>query len=242
MSGAFVKKDKPVMSSAGKQTKNYRGVRVVDEDESDYKFGKIQGSVEGTRVPRMSKKGGIVGSDNAHGTIIQGERLTCGPDGTGFTSMGTLDPVSGLQAVEEVPEPEVEEESENWDEEEVAKDLEELSQYEPVEMPTDPPSRGQGPITFELPIAPKYLKQPDKKKIKMQGSFGTYRGKYTNIQETDDLVVLLYDLSDPVYSPPPSAEPFTISCGKQSHKVYFAGIEFELDFLNQGVQVFVKME
>jgi hypothetical protein len=153
--------------------------------------------------------------------------------------------VQGLEGetIEEpVTEEEEEPEDEEWDGDSVEAELEELSQYEPpVQHINTPPSVARAALTA-LQTAPIVdVKAVAKKRVKMSGDFGTYRGKYTHMQDTDDLIVLMYDLQDPVYSPPASTEPFTISCGRQSHKVYFAGIEFELDFLDQGVQVFVKI-
>jgi hypothetical protein len=252
MSGPFVKQGIPGSQKiGGKKVKGFRGVHLADDDVSEYRFGEIQGGTDGTRVPRMSKRGGIQGSDNPHGTAVMGSKLTCGADGAGFEKVGEVD-VQHLQKepdlVEEDPEEVPEEvEAEEWDEEAVAEEIEELQNYVPPQEEETPRTVPVDLSSFKfrgetIPVPQGYGKGTPKKRIKMSGEFGTYRGKYTHLVETDELVVLLYDLLDPVYSPPPADKAFTISCGKESHKVYFAGIEFELDFLGQGVQVFVKTE
>ena len=74
----------------------------------------------------------------------------------------------------------------------------------------------------------------------MQGGFGTYRGQYLFCYDFPGLIVLVHDLDAPVFSPPPSADLFNLSCQDSTYGVYFAGIEFELPFAKCGIQVMIR--
>ena len=76
--------------------------------------------------------------------------------------------------------------------------------------------------------------------VTLRGTFGSYRGFYSQVYATTELVVLVYDINAPIYSPPPGMDTFHISWQEQQESVYFAGIEFELPFADCGVQVMVK--
>jgi len=77
-------------------------------------------------------------------------------------------------------------------------------------------------------------------RVTMQGGFGTYRGQYLFCYDFPGLIVLVHDLDAPVFSPPPSADLFNLSCQDSSYGVYFAGIEFELPFAKCGIQVMIR--
>lgn len=250
MSGAFQRVEQTNIDSVGGKpaSKKYVGIRVLDTEQDEYKLNHSQGKIAssvggdlGTRVPKSSRTGGIEGKGNkgAHGLIVMGNTLTVGDgDGSGFKVLSELEPTPALVGDEVLSEEKVQEGEDEDEEEEdlpedIVRDLEEFQEYLPPPAPV-----GEG-----LPEQSRYPFTPVKKKrVKMQGTFGSYRGKYLDLVDTGDLVVLLYDPEDPVYSPPASQETFTISCGGQKHTVYFAGIEFELDALGRGIQVFIKSE
>ena len=77
-------------------------------------------------------------------------------------------------------------------------------------------------------------------RVTMQGGFGTYRGQYLFCYDFPGLIVLVHDLDAPVFSPPPSADLFNLSCQDSTYGVYFAGIEFELPFAKCGIQVMIR--
>jgi len=78
------------------------------------------------------------------------------------------------------------------------------------------------------------------KTVILKGSFGKSRGKYAHVCIDNEFVVLIYDLEASVYTPPESDEVFTLSCENEDYAVSFVGIEFELSFMNSGVQVMVR--
>jgi len=79
-----------------------------------------------------------------------------------------------------------------------------------------------------------------KYRVEFKGSFGRYRGHYSNICVDGPFIALVYSLDEATYSPPASDELFTLSCGEDTHEVYFAGVEFTLPFMDSGVQVLIR--
>lgn len=77
-------------------------------------------------------------------------------------------------------------------------------------------------------------------KVKMSGSFGSYRGIYEHIYVQGDLVILVYKSDEQVFSPPPREDEFELSCDGNTYEVYFPGIEFELPFTGCGIQVMIR--
>jgi hypothetical protein len=52
-------------------------VSILDaEDPSEYGYGRAQGTVIGTLLPRARKHGGVEGSPNPYGSIVAGEKIT----------------------------------------------------------------------------------------------------------------------------------------------------------------------
>jgi hypothetical protein len=94
----------------------------------------------------------------------------------------------------------------------------------------------------EAPVrkAPAVERVADEQRVTLRGAFGTYRGTYRYVYPSDDLVVLVYGIDTPVFTPPPGEEPFQLVCGETSYTVYFAGIDFELPFAKCGVQVMIR--
>jgi len=114
----------------------------------------------------------------------------------------------------------------------------ELNEEEPLGSAENPHIHNR--VIYKQALIPKT--PPKKLRIRMKGDFGSYRGVYTHMEVHGALIVLVYELDESVYTPPVSDISFNISCGQESYAVYFAGIEFELDFLKQGIQIFFKAE
>jgi hypothetical protein len=81
---------------------------------------------------------------------------------------------------------------------------------------------------------------PRQHRVEFRGSFGRYRGHYSQVCIDGPFIALVYSLDEATYSPPASDELFTLSCGEDTHEVYFAGVEFTLPFLDSGVQVLIR--
>lgn len=95
----------------------------------------------------------------------------------------------------------------------------------------------------EEPVAPA---KPVDKTVELQvvftGMFGSFKGIYKTVFEQNGMVIAVYDLSEPVYTPPISAESFRIKTADIDCQVTHIGIHFETEFFNCGFQIFVIKE
>jgi len=76
-------------------------------------------------------------------------------------------------------------------------------------------------------------------RVKMEGAFGSYRGKYKRLVLDGRFVVLCYDIDTAVFTPPAGTGAFVLSCAEREMTVHFLGIQFELEELGLGFQVMV---
>jgi len=197
---------------------------VADEDTvSEYSVDVIQSGVEGTIVPPVTRDGGIRGSDNPYGHVVPGQVITTGLDGK-ETVIGELTSV-----YQHITSEEVEEEEDIEDELMV---LEKLSQQ--IQIDKHAVAQEQSEQTIS------YTSKRKKKQVQMKGTFGSFRGKYLQVFESGEFVVLVYDVEDSIYSPPASQDSFDLICGSDTYTVQFLGIEFEMPNSDTGIQVMVK--
>jgi len=259
----FVQQKKAAVEKGGKALKrhNYRGITMLDtEKPEEYVFGSAQHADGGTRVPLVSRRGGIEGSQNPYGQVVQGHVITCEED-TGFRVVRKLRPafldkieaeLSGeLDLFEDEAAPDAPLPPELAAPELGEGDMPSTVHDGPVEPAnilgrmmdavTPPPAptmeeaqvAGLQAATFLQPVT-------EKVRVKMQGAFGQYKGVYTHLVVDEQFVVLVHDLDDSAFVPPPAREAFSVSCKGEEYSVYYAGINFELPFINAGVQVMVR--
>jgi hypothetical protein len=243
-------------------------MRVLDaEDPSAYHFDVMAEGQLGTRVPIAAKndRGGIEGAPgNIYGTIFMGKRLTAGADGEGWDALGDLPPPSPISVpprtngdapAEPATETELDIQS-ILDKEAAAvaaqaQETHSSNTAQPIghvhqkEMPRPAPT----PAPYVGPLVPQAvqvaLETPpaeDKIPVTFKGDFGRFRGNYLYVHEDGNMLILIYDLEDPVYSPPKGNTEMSITCGEHTHKVYFLGVEFDLPFFDCGIQVFFKVD
>jgi hypothetical protein len=106
------------------------------------------------------------------------------------------------------------------------------------------------PVHPISPIVPVMLSAEDiltipRKKIpvRISGSkFGKYRGHYLHIVVSSDFLVMFYDTDGAGFEPPTSDanDPITVSCEGAEHKVYYMGMDFDLQINNLGMQIYIK--
>lgn len=78
-------------------------------------------------------------------------------------------------------------------------------------------------------------------RVSLEGSFGKYRGKYTDVVLDGNLIILCYNPEESIFTPPKDLESIvTISYLDKCYEGVFPGIEFILDNHNIGIQVFIK--
>jgi hypothetical protein len=284
----------PDSNNGGAPVPGMSAVSIMDAEEpSEYGYGRSQGPVIGTLLPRARKHGGVQGSSNPYGSIVTGEKITqqgrepfqprwLEQDGVptndevvmpeitseGIELESVDEPSPAEEADQKVAEEQEEREGEFQQQIARAKDAEarlasimerstEVSTGVPLASP--PPMdvaalcnllqdrlTGSGvlsppPPTTALPPEASTL-SASQVRVTMQGSFGTYKGQYLVCYDFPGLIVLVHDLDSPVFSPPPSADLFNISCQDSTYDVYFAGIEFELPFAKCGIQVMIRGE
>jgi hypothetical protein len=224
-------------------------LRRQSQDNSKYHTGAVYHGVSGTQVPVTNNAGSIEKTRNKYGLVNRGKTYTMGNDGDEdvvgdaplFDDFSLNVPTD--EAIEkEASQPQNLPESTdqpldmkfdelddldqlvsqiNTAKEETPRYIQDLQPAERLPTPTVP-----DPISFTT--------------VKMAGSFGTFKGKFLDVMETEDLIVLQYPLDKDAYSPPSSSDVFTLSFNNTSHEVIYLGIEFELEKYGIGIQVMVK--
>lgn len=79
--------------------------------------------------------------------------------------------------------------------------------------------------------------------VKLSGTFGSFKGRYSDCIEYGNMVVLMYNLSDSVFSPPTNC--YVTVLRKEDNKVFktlYSGVEFEVDSIQKGFIVLEKKE
>jgi hypothetical protein len=92
-------------------------------------------------------------------------------------------------------------------------------------------------------IEPENNKRTAEYKVQIKGNFGTFTGKYLDLTETPEYVVLIYLIGDSIYIPP-TGDKFELldMCKNEKYSVYYAGINFEIPMFNSGFIVINKMD
>jgi hypothetical protein len=237
-------------SPEGKQNyKNFRGICKVDGKDGDsaYIAGEVHNGVGGTRVPIMSAMGGIEGVDNPYGEVVVGKIFTG----------ETLTDVIGTPTLKDHPDPRREKKQKaltkaqqkrsreveallqdvGLSKGEAQDEAQEEAQEEPVYKPRKRQVKAKRPAPVYIEEQPEYLQ------VKIQGKFGSYKGRYSSVTREGNCLILMYPLNESVYSPPVSLDdPVTVTCSGESYRVYYFGIEFSLTAFNTGVQVMLFQE
>jgi hypothetical protein len=247
------------------------------KSKNNFGAGDISNRVNGAIiVPRMSPKGGIRGSGNKYGCVVEGNII--GLEGkvhgsnevnprlkgnkqaapvedeqTEDEAMAELEKVAGEIEDNNVPVEEYEDEYEEYEEE---------YEYEDEEYDDEPahnPGLTKEDILDIMDERDRRAAQKEKRKKKMtatpkpqpvsqkrtrvrlQGNFGTYTGKYLHVVVNSGIVGLVTNEDDDSFCPPMSKNAFTISCEGQEYVVYFAGIVIDLDFCGKTMQLFHRI-
>lgn len=247
-------------------------VFFADHKEADamgaYTFGAVQAGSEGTLLPISSDFGGVQGTANPYGQIVTGKVITGTEDGTGERVTGDFVPTHLLDR-STLPKPKRSEHNEYLDKQiaeftggepagqgaDIVKD--DLFKQADPDKPSVGLPEGSMPVsgkrnkakkqkqdqTTPAPLTPAPTPAASStERVIMTGKFGKARGKYAQVCVDSNFVVLIYALDESVYTPPTSDEVFMLSCESGDYAVYFAGIEFELPFMNSGVQVMVRTD
>ena len=224
-----------------------QGIAMVDnENPADYKYG--EGGFSdgvGTRVPVVNKKGGIEGSSNPYGKIIVGDRIS-GDESDGTQVIEPFAPTlleEKLKKAEEKPKRKRRriKQKQQENEEQIADLIEEPPVQEDSEVFVEEiveETASASPAQNDPQVAPRKAQTV----ISFTGTFGKFRGKYSDILRQDPFVILRYDLEEASYTPPAGDEPFDITVDGETLKVCFYGVEFTLPDLNEGVQVMLLVE
>ena len=202
--------------------------RVADSDSNEYVLNRpIPGlNSASTKIPKMHPKGGVE-DGNIYGYIAKGNVISVNPETGSFINVGEVDMLK--------------ESEEDFEEDE---DEELVEEY--LEEPEPAPQTTEHTELLRL-LADKVLNTPEpveedpkkknKKRVVIKGDNGKFTGKYLDIVVEGDLVVLVRDIDDPVYSPPKGSK-VDLLCDGATKTVYYDDIEFELDTYEIGVQVF----
>jgi len=247
----------------------HRAIALADPDKADeYTFGAMQGAMQGTVLPTTGKRGELRKSRSPFGSIVIGKTFRY-KNGELYDTPEEFEPTQ-LKAYFRGSE--TDDEQETTLEELAASDPEEeLSAVEKqlrdimdaakdMDIPEEAPDSTQTPaptlstkamslmIAEAVQAALRVDKEneeeetPAAKRVRMEGAFGSYRGTYAYVYVEHEFVILVYDTDAQVFSPPKSAEEFSLTCDGITYEVYFPGIEFELPFTDCGIQVMIRRE
>jgi hypothetical protein len=272
MSGVFLKAGKAQadLPAGAAPVKKFQGIHVMGaEDPSAYSFNTIEEGVQGTRVPiaAKNKRGGIEGDPgNIYGTVVLGKKLTASADGDGWATLGDIEPPSPQKMPEVRRETKAIDPKAELDIQEILDKEAAAAQAQAAEthssttpaghlhersVPTQYPQGApmQAAPVYAGPLVPQAMQAiaeipEDTPKIAatFAGEFGKFRGNYLYVHQDGQMLILIYELGDPVYSPPKGNTEMTITCGGVEHTVYFLGVEFDLPFFDCGIQVFFKVD
>jgi hypothetical protein len=80
-------------------------------------------------------------------------------------------------------------------------------------------------------------------RVTVKGNFGTSKTKYKHYEKEDNMLILMYNMDDNVYTPPNSSQTFSMTIEKQdgnaeTYNAMFMGVAFEIKALRLGFQVY----
>ena len=92
--GMFIQKDEAsaVKGKSHRTYKQFKYAEDLDNKDNTYQFDALQAGQTGTRVPISREYGGVEGTNDTYGTIVQGKTLTGAGDGQGFTILSEFIP------------------------------------------------------------------------------------------------------------------------------------------------------
>jgi len=265
MSDGFIK----VADTAPKGSTSHKAISLADPDTADeYKFGALQGSMQGTIVPTTNKKGELRNSASPFGSIVVGKTyrykngaLDDSPEefepthlrayfNSADNKTETEQPPSKSTVPKEVSDAEkqlqaIMDAADHLDVHSDAADVEEELEILPTSALS---AKAMSKIIVEAvriglqanTESTVSKEDPEPIRVKMEGSFGKYRGTYSYVYVEDSFVILVYSREAQVFSPPTSDEEFAVTCDGTTYEVYFPGIEFELPFTDCGIQVMIR--
>lgn len=255
----------PAQTESTKSLRGFSGISVKqDANLSGYELGGnagLSGSA-GTTVPRHSNTGGIEGSENPYGDIVPGTTYTGEEQKTSdFTR--DAHKVLELQGKikEPAPTPAPQEPAPTMVEQQAPQPEPQPAEPAPAPQPAMDPilqnmltkiaaaptpsvNMAPSPVAAQVPT-PTPIPAPEAKKhtVVMSGSFGSYRGKYSEVIVNQECVCLLYDAdSEGVYTPPvtPSGQSMSLTYNKETLPVFYVGLEIELEFAGRVMQVYFR--
>jgi len=213
-------------------------------------------------VPRQSKTGGVSGSDNPYGHVVLGNVFKGEGEDFEKTAMDraipTTKPRAGVDAKNELAPteeataqaaasmPALDGATDYVPPTPVAtaqQSAEQEMQYLQSLVSTPEEAPTSAPI---LPVAvPQELMSFTRKRIRVRISsskFGNYRGHYLHVVDNPDYLILFYDTDDSGFEPPHTDrdDPISIRCEDKEYKVYYMGMDFDLNMNNLGMQVYIK--
>jgi len=266
MDGMFVRKDEARTGSSVKGTapdgvKGAYNQTYVNDDPDEYEVGMLLGLGDGTRVPRVSEHGGIMNhEDNPYGMVVRGVVMKLDKDkGVCTRTPVALSHLKKVQPQEAsdlavnvglVGESLLPEDIQIHDQPGTDEIVAEVADEVPSENARQSADLTELIESFERPAQemPAVVPQKPLCKVRLSGSFGTYRGNYLDIVVEPRFVILLCPLDGNSYTPPESPDVLRLEvlsggpadCVGQLYSVYFAGIEFDLPSAGAGIQVFLR--
>jgi hypothetical protein len=201
-------------------------------------------------LPRVSKEGGIRGQSNPYGQIAAGEiqvnNKTIDQPSVipahitehSTSKRGKRSPMmESLEALEE------EIEANDTEDEEVEAE-EETTDWSQAykERQNNTPSISEVIEAYKSGALEEKIKK--RTRVRLSGTFGNYRGMYSEVLIAPQTVCLLAHDDDSMFCPQASADAVTIEIQgeKESYDVMFAGLEIDLPFCELVMQVYIRAD
>jgi len=249
--GAFVKQDTSGAALPGNPVgSNYRGINIMSTKKDDYVRGADSQFKDAVVIPRSSDTGGPKGDINIYGTITMGSVHHNDKPVADFAPKMLLE---ADKVPEPVPPPKMNKKG-AFKQKQLTDQLAELDSPDLEEVPEDDPSYpkdpSQTPEAFNkmleqvkrLMEEKNEVEQSPKISVALKGPFGVFKGKFMDIVETDNLLVLVYDPLESVFCPPSGMQKLSMSWLTNNKEVYYSGIDFVLEKFGVGLQVYVPAE
>jgi hypothetical protein len=249
------------MAGAPSFVKNISGMDADEYDLDSYQPGMSE-SV--TVLPRVNHTGGVTSSANPYGQIVKGSKHTGAGESLTISELTHSIPSQVPRAGEDHKN-EVAEEEEVTEEVLAVVDpatMQPVNEAQPIQpakrekeylQPREVSnaeyleSLTQDPIVAPVQAIPAVgnILDIERKRIRVRISgskFGNYKGHYVHVVDGPDYLILFYDVDDTGYEPPytEKGDPITVRCEDKEHKVYYMGMDFDLQMNNLGMQVYIK--
>lgn len=124
--------------------------------------------------------------------------------------------------------------------EEVAELLEAATASEAAPVSSAPALARVSPVPAPAPVLPKPAAEPIS--VRIEGKFGRCSAKFLAVEQHDNQLVLVYAPTESIFIPAANGEPFNVQFQDRTLVAENVGIEFNLDFLNMSVLVFLIKE